>query len=222
MGARDGYDVSDRVRVNHRPRQGLSRSLVSSLVARLPNHDVVVPYWQGRFQPLHAVYRRSVLSLLRAQLEEGRLRPVYLYEKVRTCEVQEDEVVDLDPDGSSFINMNTPEDYEAALARWATESQRTGWTPTSHCQVELFGVARLRTQIGQVDLALQGSATLAEVFSMLAERLPALVGVVIAEERNCLVAGNACSVNGLAFVKDPAFRVHPGDHILIVSSDAGG
>ena len=104
----------------------LSPSLVAHLIERIPDYDVVVPHWQGRFQPLHAVYRRSVLPLLEQQLEQGRLRPVYLYEKVRTCELQEEEVLGVDPDGSSFINMNTPEDYEAARVRWETGSPSAG------------------------------------------------------------------------------------------------
>ena len=92
----------------------------------------------------------------------------------------------------------------------------------SHCQVELFGVARLRARTARVDIELEGTMTLAAVFSALAEKLPVLVGVVIASERNCLVGGNACNVNGREFVNDPNFAVHPGDHILILSSDAGG
>lgn len=198
----------------------LSPSLVAYLVARISDYDVVVPHWQGRFQPLHAVYRRSVLPLLEQQLEQGRLRPIFLYEKVRTCELQEDEVLGVDPDGSSFINMNTPEDYELALERWETAS--AGIASTGHCQVELFGIARLRAQTPRVEIALVGTATLAEVFRALAEKLPVLLGAVIAPERDRLVGGNACNVNGLEFVSDPNFTVRPGDHILIVSSDAGG
>jgi len=200
----------------------LSPSLVAYLVGRIPDHDVVVPHWQGRLQPLHAVYRRSVLPLLQQQLDQGRLRPVYLYEKVRTCEVHEDEIRRVDPDGSSFINMNTPEEYDAALARWETAGVDAGRFSFGQCQVELFGVARLRAKTAHISVELYGSATLAEVFSALAEKLPALIGTVIAPERNHLVGGNACNVNGLEFVNDPSFTVRPGDQILIVSSDAGG
>jgi molybdopterin-guanine dinucleotide biosynthesis protein A len=96
----------------------LSVSLVSHLAWRLSGHDVVVPRWEGRLQPLHAVYRRSVVPLLQEQLQRGELRPVSLYDKVRTLEVEEDEIRSVDPDGSSFFNMNTPEDYTDALARW--------------------------------------------------------------------------------------------------------
>lgn len=100
----------------------LNVRLISHLVSQIPEHDVVVPHWQGRFQPLHAVYRRSVLPLLEAQLASSDLRPVSLFDRVRTRRVEEDEIRRFDPDGSSFFNMNTPEDYAAALRRWAVAS----------------------------------------------------------------------------------------------------
>src|SRR4051794_5270244 len=62
----------------------LNARLVEHLVSRISEHDVVVPHWEGRLQPLHAVYRRSVLPLLEQQLVRGDLRPVHLFEKVRT------------------------------------------------------------------------------------------------------------------------------------------
>jgi molybdopterin-guanine dinucleotide biosynthesis protein A len=97
----------------------LSPRLISHLLSQIPQYDVVVPHWQGRLQPLHAVYRRSVLPLLEGQLARGELRPVFLFDKVRTRRIDEDEVRLFDPEGWSFFNMNTPEDYSEALKRWS-------------------------------------------------------------------------------------------------------
>jgi molybdopterin-guanine dinucleotide biosynthesis protein A len=99
-------------------------SLIQHLISRATDHDVVVPYWNGRFQPLHAVYRRAVLPLLEGQLARNDLRPVSLFDKVRTCRVDEDEIRSFDPEGLSFFNMNTPEDYASALETW--NSRRGG------------------------------------------------------------------------------------------------
>ena len=52
----------------------LNSDLISHLLSQMPQHDVVVPHWQGRFQPLHAVYRRSLLPLLEGQLARGELQ----------------------------------------------------------------------------------------------------------------------------------------------------
>ena len=194
----------------------LSLPLVEHLASRLSQHDVVVPHWEGRFQPLHAVYRRSVLPLLEQQLQRGELRPVFLYDKVRTLKMEEDEVRAFDPDGSSFFNMNAPEDYAAALARW----QET--PPGARCEVELFGVARLRARTSRVSVEVPEPATLAQVLSALALRLPALVGPVINTAGDDLTAGHVCNLNGRDFVRDTSRPVEPGDRLLIMSSDAGG
>lgn len=198
----------------------LNLSLISYLISQIANYDVVVPYWEGRFQPLCAAYRKGVTPLLQGQLERGELRPIFLYEKVRTRKVGEDEIRRFDPEGLSFLNMNTPEDYQAALRRWEAGRQVSNSSLT--CTVELFGVARLRAKTAEVSLELPQDATLAHVFLALAERLPALVGAVIAPERDSLTSGHACNINGRNFVRNPNAKVNAGDRIFILSADAGG
>jgi molybdenum cofactor guanylyltransferase len=203
----------------------LSTHLIAHLVSRISQHDVVVPHWQGRLQPLHAVYRRSVLPLLEEQLARGELRPVYLFEKVRTLKVDEDEIRRFDPEGSSFFNMNTPEEYAEALTRWSDVGRRRGPERDDAaicCTVELFGAARLIASSREVALVLPSEATLSQVFAALAEKLPILVGRVINADGTSLVNGYACNVNGLDFVRTSTTRVNPGDNIAILSADAGG
>ncbi len=96
----------------------LNLRLIAHLVAQISDYDVVVPFTQDRFQPLHAVYRKQVAPLLKEQLERGELRPIFLYDKVRTRKITEAEMHPFDPENLSFLNMNTPEDYQAALASW--------------------------------------------------------------------------------------------------------
>jgi len=108
----------------------LDLSLVAYLVSCVQDYDVVVPYWEERFQSLHAVYRRELVPILRKQLDIGELRFARLYEKVRTRIVREEELRRLDPEGSSFINLNHPDDYHRALALWHTRQRnRNGLKP---------------------------------------------------------------------------------------------
>ncbi len=204
----------------------LNLRFISYLLSQISNYDVVVPYWQERFQPLFAVYRRQVAPLLKDQLERGELRPISLYKKVRTREVVPDEIRRFDPEGLSFLNMNTPEDYQAALKRWQERRHPSkpaqGGGRSVPCTVELLGVARLRAKTKEVSLALPQGATLVQLFSALAEKLPALVGPVIAPDGNSLVSGHACNINGRDFARDLAVEVRAGDRIFIISADAGG
>lgn len=197
----------------------LNVQLIEYLLGAREGFDAVVPCWGGRLQPLHAVYARSVLPHLEAQLARGELRPVRLFDAVPTRRVEEDEVRRIDPEGWSFFNMNTPDDYARALERWREVHAAR---PPIACTVELFGVARLLSRTSTVDLTLPGGATIADVFAALADRLPALVGPVVSPERDRLVDGFACNVNGLTFVRDACERVRPGDAIVILSADAGG
>lgn len=201
----------------------LNLQLIAHLLAQISDYDVVVPYWQERFQPLHAVYRTSVLPLLKDQLERGELRPIFLYDKVRTRKIEEDEIRRLDPEGFSLLNMNTPEEYEAALSLWRNR-QRTGIetadTDAISVSVELFGVARMLAKTKAVTLSLPREATLANVLSALAEQLPVLLGRVINSDG--LISGYTCNINGLDFVRTPSAKIKSGDRIFVLSADAGG
>lgn len=205
----------------------LNLQLIANLLSQISECDVVVPYWQERFQPLHAAYRCSVAPLLREQLDRGELRPISLFPKVRTREIHEDEIRRLDPEGLSFLNMNSPEDYQEALARWnhrqrvAIESAPRQIVANSiSVSIELFGVARMLAKTQTLTLSLPQGATLAHVLSTLADELPVLVGRVVNSEG--LIAGYSCNINGLDFVRTPSTKINPGDKILILSADAGG
>jgi len=191
----------------------LNPALIAHLLSQIYDYDVVVPYWHERFQPLHAVYRASVAPLLKNQLERGELRPILLYNKVRTRNIPDDEIRSHDPEGLSFLNMNSPEDYDAALELWSKRNSIA-------VSVELFGVARMVAKTQSVNLALPQDATLAHVFSALAEQLPALVGRVLDSEG--LLNGYTCNINGLDFVRAPNAKINSGDKVLILSADAGG
>ena len=191
----------------------LNFELIDHLLEQISEYDVVVPFWQERFQPLHAIYRTSVVPPLKEQLERGELRPIFLYDKVRTRKIQEAEIRRLDPEGLSFLNMNSPADYDAALQLWRERN-------TISVSVELFGIARMLTKTQSVSLDLNEGATLAQVFSALGEKLPALVGRVL--NSGGLIHGYSCNLNGLNFVRAPDVKVSSGDKIFILSADAGG
>jgi len=195
----------------------LNLRLVDYMLSLIENHDVVVPFWEERLQPLQAVYRRSVAPLLQDQLERGELRPVFLYKKVRTYEVPAADIRRFDPEGLSFRNMNSPEDYQAALALWQQHHHEIS------CVVELFGVARLKAKTARIPLTLTPGATICDALSALVEAAPALLNTVIASDRHSLTAGFSCNLNGTQFLpNDIQTELHSGDSLLILSSDAGG
>jgi molybdopterin-guanine dinucleotide biosynthesis protein A len=82
--------------------------LVEELLSRAFDADVVVPIVRGYYEPLCAVYRKSAIPVIATALERNDLKVTKIYEYLRLCAVPEEEIRVLDPDLSSFINLNTP------------------------------------------------------------------------------------------------------------------
>jgi molybdenum cofactor guanylyltransferase len=98
----------------------LDVALLRWLASQQGEWDALVPVWDDRTiagppEPLHAVYRKSCLPVLRGRIEAGQLRIHELLRAVRTREVRRHEYAPLDPEGRSFFNLNAPEDLEQAL-----------------------------------------------------------------------------------------------------------
>jgi molybdopterin-guanine dinucleotide biosynthesis protein A len=89
---------------------------VERMIELLGDQDIAVIEVDGFPHPLSAVYRRSVLPHIEALLAKDRLRPVFLFDAVRTRRVRPEEMVSVDQELRTLRNLNTPEDYQAALS----------------------------------------------------------------------------------------------------------
>jgi molybdopterin-guanine dinucleotide biosynthesis protein A len=92
--------------------------LVPGFVAQMfdlaRGYEVAVMEIDGFTHPLSAVYRRATLPVVEDLLATDRLRPVFLFEAVKTRRVTPQEMT-ADPDLKTLRNLNTREDYERAL-----------------------------------------------------------------------------------------------------------
>ena len=91
-------------------------AFVERMIALMGDHDIAVMEIDGFPHPLSAIYRRDTLPHVEALLAADRLRPVFLFDAVRTRRVQPEEMIGVDPELRTLRNLNTPEDYRAALA----------------------------------------------------------------------------------------------------------
>ncbi len=89
---------------------------VRHMIDLLTDHDIAVMDIDGFPHPLSAVYRRNTLPHVEDLLAHDRLRPVFLFEAVRTRRVQPAEMTGADPELLTLRNLNTREDYLEALA----------------------------------------------------------------------------------------------------------
>ncbi len=88
---------------------------VSRMIELLGDHDIAVMEIDGFTHPLSAVYRRDTLPQVESLLAQERLRPVFLFDAVRTRRVRPEEMISVDPQLYTLRNLNTREDYVEAL-----------------------------------------------------------------------------------------------------------
>lgn len=94
----------------------LEPAFVLRLIDLLGADDIAVMEIDGFTHPLSAVYRRATLPHIESLLAQDRLRPVFLFDALRTRRVKPGEMVAVDPELRTLRNLNTPEDYRVALA----------------------------------------------------------------------------------------------------------
>jgi molybdopterin-guanine dinucleotide biosynthesis protein A len=94
----------------------LRPAFVRRMVELLGDHAVCVPDVGGFRHPLAAVYRVELAEVAARLLGEGRSRPAFLFELAATRVVRPEELDDVDPHAESLRNLNSPEEYAAALA----------------------------------------------------------------------------------------------------------
>ena len=87
---------------------------VTQMLDLARGYDVAVMEIDGFTHPLSAVYRRATLPFVDDLLAHDRLRPVFLFDAVRTRRVRPEEMTS-DPELRTLRNLNTPADYQQAL-----------------------------------------------------------------------------------------------------------
>ena len=97
----------------------VTAELFKHLASLRKDHEAVVPVQSdGRPQPLAALYRiQPCLPRASELIETGHRRPLDLLELVNTRWVPFTELTNLDQAERFFVNINTPDDYDAVTMR---------------------------------------------------------------------------------------------------------
>jgi molybdopterin-guanine dinucleotide biosynthesis protein A len=91
----------------------LNSSLLRNLVSQPSNYDALVPISsEKQLETLCAIYARSCLPVIRERLEQGDYKMAGWLTEVKTIFVPISELEEFDPALRSFINLNTPEEFE--------------------------------------------------------------------------------------------------------------
>ncbi len=101
----------------------LNLALLRHMASLAPGYDAVVPHWHDELEPLHAIYSRACAPVIESLLAAGVRRIVDLYPLVKTYMLEAAEILTFDPDGLSFFNVNSPEDWAHAQELAARETR---------------------------------------------------------------------------------------------------
>jgi molybdopterin-guanine dinucleotide biosynthesis protein A len=89
--------------------------LARYITSLLANCDAVVPMLEPGPEPLHAAYRKICLAEIERSIAAGKLKMRDALDRLQVHYLPEQEIRERDPALRSFVNVNTPEDYERAL-----------------------------------------------------------------------------------------------------------
>ncbi|HUH65197.1 MAG TPA: molybdenum cofactor guanylyltransferase [Syntrophales bacterium] len=95
----------------------LNTSFIEYMIEYRDRYDIVVPGPSGGLQPLHAVYSKRCLPLVKKLMDKGDLKITGFYRSLKTFIIKEDAIKRYDPKGEMFLNINTVKDFEHISSR---------------------------------------------------------------------------------------------------------
>ena len=94
----------------------ISTELVQYLKScRTSEAEIVIPRIDGQYYPLCALYRTAIWRKAKLLLEKGERRLLTLVNACRVQIVEQEALIQIDPDLRFLMNINTPQCYQRAL-----------------------------------------------------------------------------------------------------------
>lgn len=92
--------------------------------ARTKDADAIVPYIEGRKNPLVAMYNKRIVPIVESNLKDNKLVIATVLDELNVVKVTEKDFLDsgmtMDEVNDAFFNMNRPEDYNYVLNKLET------------------------------------------------------------------------------------------------------
>jgi molybdopterin-guanine dinucleotide biosynthesis protein A len=92
----------------------LNPRLIAYMAGLAEEYDIVLPKIGELVEPLHAIYRRSLLPVIEDHVRRNARQIRGIFSEARVRYVTESEIDRFDPERRSFKNLNTPEEYKEA------------------------------------------------------------------------------------------------------------
>ncbi|MCE5193981.1 MAG: molybdenum cofactor guanylyltransferase [Nitrospiraceae bacterium] len=89
--------------------------LVGSYKSDCKGRHAVVPIFDNKPEPLLGIYSKSTVNVIQSCIKEGRRSLREMLKQMDVLYIKEKDVRSVDPDGRSFININTMEDLNKTI-----------------------------------------------------------------------------------------------------------
>ncbi|MCX7678541.1 MAG: molybdenum cofactor guanylyltransferase [Spirochaetes bacterium] len=106
------YAQTERIFVVAGDMPLLNDQFVRYLVRISAGFDVTVPFVNGEYEPLHAVFSKNCAVAIRTAIGRGEKRIVSFFGEVRVRTVREEEIRAFDDPAKIFFNVNYPDDIQ--------------------------------------------------------------------------------------------------------------
>jgi len=90
----------------------MNQDLISHMMSLSGDHDIIMPTWSQGREPLHAIYRSTVVPHAEALLVQDTFRIFSLINRVNTLFITEETIRQYGDPGVMFSNINTMDDME--------------------------------------------------------------------------------------------------------------
>ena len=103
----------------------LNAGLLRHMVKSRKGFDAVVPRMMGwMFEPLHALYTKNCLSVIKSVIDEHEYQLARCFQKIRVRYMDEEELRSFDPELWSLFNINKPQDLPSTPPRASSMKDR--------------------------------------------------------------------------------------------------
>lgn len=92
----------------------LDPAVINWFIETAGDYDVVMLKKGEWVEPLHAVYRKICIPAIEKVIQAGKHRVISFFDAVRVRTVNAHEIGHLDPDLTSFKNINSPQEWKLA------------------------------------------------------------------------------------------------------------
>ncbi|HHO75655.1 MAG TPA: molybdenum cofactor guanylyltransferase [Deltaproteobacteria bacterium] len=90
----------------------LNEQFISHMISISDDHDIVIPVWSQGREPLHAIYHKRILPVVKALLDEDLFKIFNLLNRVDTSTITEEVIREFGLPEKMFANINTLHDIK--------------------------------------------------------------------------------------------------------------